>query len=196
MSTSCCCLSPREREQLFVAFLSVLLYYISAVVLQHKARGTLEEEEAERGWDRRWSWTYSPEGRTNMGRRNRDTTGSATLALASIVGRQADSAPIEVPSYYVQTPPMIVKKRFFPATSTTSSSGWSSRGSGSSSRRSRNSNNSSNRPAVAVAFLLCLASSCRAGWIDPDTRDEFKTIRSLHDGTEYHLVSAFFVLFC
>lgn len=33
-----------------------------------------------------------------------------------------------------------------------------------------------------------------AGWIDSDTKEEFKTLRSLHDGTEYELVSVVVVL--
>ena len=49
------------------------------------------------------------------------------------------------------------------------------------------------RTAMMVAVSLMFAFAGRvgveAGWIDEDTKDEFRTIRSQHDGAEYELVS-------
>lgn len=47
------------------------------------------------------------------------------------------------------------------------------------------------RTTWVVSLLIVTMLSCgvRGGWIDPDTKDEFKTITSLYDGAEYELVS-------
>lgn len=46
--------------------------------------------------------------------------------------------------------------------------------------------------SLRSVIMLLLAFACRsggAGWIDPDTDDEHKSTRSLHDGRVYDLVS-------
>lgn len=46
------------------------------------------------------------------------------------------------------------------------------------------------RGALLLAVLLaCMCRTTRSGWIDPDTPEEFRTIRSLEDGSEFELVS-------
>lgn len=40
--------------------------------------------------------------------------------------------------------------------------------------------------AVSLAFLAL--GGVDAGWIDPDTTEEYKTLRSLYDGSEYELI--------
>lgn len=42
---------------------------------------------------------------------------------------------------------------------------------------------------VAFAVVLACVHVGRAGWIDPDTAKEHWVTRSLHDGSEYELVS-------
>ncbi|CAB1112410.1 unnamed protein product [Ectocarpus sp. CCAP 1310/34] len=63
-----------------------------------------------------------------------------------------------------------------------------SMGPGGQQRRRRPS--TSTRKAVAAASwtLLVLGRRVGAGWIDPDTPEAAKTIRSLHDGAEYELI--------
>lgn len=57
--------------------------------------------------------------------------------------------------------------------------------------RSRN-NRRVTSTSSRLGVILLLAFVCRgvdAGWIDPDTEDEHKSMRSLHDGRVYELVS-------
>ena len=53
------------------------------------------------------------------------------------------------------------------------------------------------RAAIAAVWLMMFVfgrGGVEAGWIDSDTKEEFKTLRSLHDGTEYELVSVVVVV--
>lgn len=43
--------------------------------------------------------------------------------------------------------------------------------------------------ASLMLFAFAGRGGVEAGWIDEDTKEEFRTIRSLHDGAEYELVS-------
>ncbi|CAM9159554.1 unnamed protein product, partial [Scytosiphon promiscuus] len=55
-------------------------------------------------------------------------------------------------------------------------------------QRTRRSNNATRQVVAAASVVLFALGGVGASWIDPDTPEEFKTIRSLSDGLEYELV--------